>query len=59
MTYLGLLIVFPSGSVPKKSTCLYSFDITHTLDEVFEAAPVIKHILSDECSITRAFVGTA
>ncbi|EIE27053.1 P-loop containing nucleoside triphosphate hydrolase protein [Coccomyxa subellipsoidea C-169] len=36
-----------------------NFGITHTLDEVFEAPPVIKRILNDESSITRAYVGTA
>ncbi|BDA44497.1 Structural maintenance of chromosomes protein 5 [Coccomyxa sp. Obi] len=46
---------YPDGQASQYA----SFDIKHTLDEVFEAPPVIKHILSDECSITRAFVGTA
>ena len=33
--------------------------ITHTLDQVFEAEPIIKHVMNDESGITRAFVATA
>jgi hypothetical protein len=29
------------------------------LDEVFDAPPIIKKVLSDEVGLTRAFVGTA
>ncbi|KAK9915722.1 hypothetical protein WJX75_003203 [Coccomyxa subellipsoidea] len=33
--------------------------VTHTLDEVFEAPPVIKRIFNDESVITKAYVGSA
>lgn len=31
--------------------------ITHTLDEVFEAEPIIKRVMNDEGKITKAFIG--
>ena len=33
--------------------------ITATLDQVFEAEPIIKHVMNDEYMITRAFIATA
>mmetsp|Transcript_64065 Transcript_64065/g.202670 ORF Transcript_64065/g.202670 Transcript_64065/m.202670 type:complete len:1081 (-) Transcript_64065:249-3491(-) len=32
--------------------------ITHTLDQVFESAQVIKHIMCDQAGINRAYVGS-
>jgi hypothetical protein len=36
-----------------------SHGVNHTLDEVFEAPPVIKRIFNDESVITKAYVGSA
>ncbi|KAK9808667.1 hypothetical protein WJX72_001584 [[Myrmecia] bisecta] len=34
------------------------YGITHTLDEVFEAPSVVKHVLNDEVVLSEAYVGT-
>lgn len=31
--------------------------ITQSLDQVFEAEPIIKRVMNDEAFITRAFIG--
>lgn len=33
------------------------FKVTHTLDGVFEADPVVKHVLCDEAGVNNAYVG--
>ncbi len=34
------------------------YGITHTLDQVFEAPPVVKHVMTDEANLNEAYVGT-
>ncbi len=34
------------------------YGITHTLDQVFLAPALVKHVLCDEVNINRSFVGT-
>ena len=33
------------------------YKVTHTLDEVFEAHPVVKRVLCDEAAINATYVG--
>lgn len=37
---------------------LARFGITHTLDQVFDAPAVVKHVLCDNAAIHKAYVGT-
>ena len=37
--------------------CKRRFGITHTLDEVFEADPVVKHVICDEGGVNNAYIG--
>ncbi len=39
----------------RAAPCRYK--VTHTLDEVFEADPVVKHVLCDEAGVNNAYVG--
>lgn len=34
------------------------YGITHTLDEVFQAPAVIKHVMTDEANLNEAYAGT-
>lgn len=38
--------------------CKCRFGVTHTLDEVFEADPVVKHVICDEGGVNNAYLGT-
>lgn len=35
-----------------------SYGITHTMDEVFKAPDVVKHILKEEAGLPEVYVGT-
>lgn len=57
-TYTGNVeesIKHPSGDATEYS----QYGITHTLDEVFDAPNIVKHILKDNAQIHRAYVGDA
>ncbi len=34
------------------------YGITHTLDEVFDAIPIVKHVFNDEAQLGQTYVGT-
>ena len=37
--------------------CKCRFGVTHTLDEVFEADPIVKHVICDEGGVNNAYLG--
>ena len=37
--------------------CKRRFGVTHTLDEVFEADPIVKHVICDEGGVNNAYLG--
>ena len=39
-------------------TALGRYGITHTLDQVFDAPPVVKAVLVEEAGLNEAYIGT-
>ena len=50
----GAPISYPSGDARQYS----QMGVTHTLDQVFRAPEVIKHVLCDHAAVNKTFVGT-
>ncbi|KAL0040483.1 hypothetical protein WJX77_008439 [Trebouxia sp. C0004] len=48
------VITHPKGEAQQYAR----YGITHTLDQVFEAPPVVKHVMTDEANLNEAYVGT-
>ncbi|KAL3130540.1 hypothetical protein ABBQ38_008351 [Trebouxia sp. C0009 RCD-2024] len=48
------VITHPKGEAQKYA----SYGITHTLDQVFAAPPVVKHVMTDEANLNEAYAGT-
>lgn len=49
------VITHPKGEAERYAR----YGITHTIDQVFEAPAVVKHVMADESNINEAYVGTA